>query len=180
MIQHSGLEGLSLRNLAAACNTSTTAVYSLFGNKDNLVDSVAHLVFDQLEGILTNTDTGDGTLPALLGMMTNYRVWALDHRHFYTALFGLNPLRKDTMTLLVQAVSPFRRTVEAGVQRGEFAPGAGDADDILLSVWIFLRGYIAMELRFQDVQSPPRSMDGKFGPENFRKRAESLLASLRA
>jgi AcrR family transcriptional regulator len=60
MLAESGPDGLSTRQLARAVGVSTTALYTYFGGKDDLVRAMVHEGFARLNSVLTATaDSGD-------------------------------------------------------------------------------------------------------------------------
>jgi AcrR family transcriptional regulator len=49
LVDEEGLEGLSMRRLAAALNVQAMSLYNHVANKADLLDGIAELVFDQVE-----------------------------------------------------------------------------------------------------------------------------------
>lgn len=81
-------EGVTVRALAAAAETSTGAVYTLFGGKDGLVAEVrGRAVAGLFQDLSTVAVSGD-PLADLRALAAAYRGWAVAHRHLYAVLFG--------------------------------------------------------------------------------------------
>lgn len=83
-----GTAALSLRTLAADVKTSTTAVYSLFGNKAgllrNLYEEAARLFVARLAAIRPTDDPAGDVIR--LGLV--YREYAIANPHLYAILFS--------------------------------------------------------------------------------------------
>ena len=82
-VDQEGLAAVSLRQLAASVETSTSAVYSLFGNKDSLLQAVVEEGSDDLAQ--SQRAAADGGLVALAHA---YRQWALSHPARYRLMLN--------------------------------------------------------------------------------------------
>lgn len=143
-----GPDALSLRRLAAAAGTSTTAVYSLFGNKAGLVEALYREATRRFAaGLATVEPSGDPTEDMVrLGLA--YRAYALAEPHLYGLMFGRPADELDlpeehgeeaaaTIAPLVGAV---RRAQEAGL----LVPGPPER--IALACWATAHGLVSLEL----------------------------------
>lgn len=83
LIAHDGAASLSLRALAAAAGTSTTAVYSLFGGKAELLTSVLDDGFAAFA-----SSQQEAAAAGLESLGRAYRAWALEHPVLYSLMFG--------------------------------------------------------------------------------------------
>src|SRR6478735_1068755 len=83
LIARDGAAGVSLRGLAAAAGTSTTAVYSLFGGKAELLSAVLDDGFASFAA--SQQEAAAGGLEAL---GRAYRAWALEHPVLNGLMFG--------------------------------------------------------------------------------------------
>jgi len=83
LVDRNGPARVTLRDVAAAARTSTTAVYSLFGGKSQLLTAVVEDGFRSF---------GDSQLAAaaggLQGLGMAYRAWAVEHQALYRLMFG--------------------------------------------------------------------------------------------
>ncbi len=136
-----GSQGLSLRRLASEVGTSTTAVYSLFGGKPELIAELRaegfRAIGDRLRSV---TRTGDAVADLVrLGMA--YREAALAGRHSYPALFTGNHSGDGAAPFVV---APLRDAAQAGIDAGVFPGGA--ADTIAAGVWAYAHGMVMFEL----------------------------------
>ncbi|HWN31852.1 MAG TPA: TetR/AcrR family transcriptional regulator [Pseudonocardia sp.] len=144
-----GPEALSLRKLAAQVNTSTTAVYSLFGGKPGLLNAVYDEAFARFgERLGSVVPTGD-PVTDLAALGQAYRASALAEPHFYQVMFGplggvMTPEPESverglaTFKPLLDAV---RRAIDLGLLRDE------DPVTIATSMWATVHGLVSLELR---------------------------------
>ncbi len=83
LVDRDGTARVNLRDVAAAARTSTTAVYSLFGGKSQLLTAVVD------DGFRSFRDSQVAAAPGgLRGLGAAYRTWALEHRALYRLMFG--------------------------------------------------------------------------------------------
>lgn len=148
ILAEQGPAGLSLRRLAAACGTSTMAVYTRFGDKPRLLAAMHRAGFARLGDRLRVT--ADDPLTTLAELGRAYRLAALDSRHLYGLMFGTLPpevtldeedgkAAAATYTPLVERV---REAVTAGILVGE-------PDRIALHLWVVAHGMVSLELSGQ-------------------------------
>ncbi len=142
-----GLQGLSLRRLASEVGTSTTAVYSLFGGKPELIAELrAEGLRDIGDRLRSAPRTGDAVADLVrLGMV--YREAALAGRHSYPAMFtGDHPgdVSADLGEVPPFVVEPLRDAARAGIDAGVFPDVT--ADMIAASVWAYAHGMVMFEL----------------------------------
>ena len=142
-----GIDGVSLRALAEGCGTSTSAVYSIFGSKEALVDAVvaeADASFsDSQRRALKRPASGPVARLALLGLA--YRRWALDHRALYAVMFARNGSIATTDVLGAGSIAPLRQVVQECFEAGIFVPGP-DVSDVVLSIWAAVHGFVSLEI----------------------------------
>ena len=101
MVTRQGVSALSMRTLAAEAGTSTTAVYSLFGGRSELLQALYVQAFSGFGAAQEAVPVTDDPSADLLGLGRAYRCWALDHPHFYAIMFGgaLVGIEPDERTL---------------------------------------------------------------------------------
>lgn len=85
-----GTDSLSLRALARGADTSTNAVYTLFGSRDGLLGAVLQAASDSFTAAQRSVPlTADPAADfGRLGRV--YRTWALENRSLYAVMFGAN------------------------------------------------------------------------------------------
>jgi len=148
-LSEDGPEALSLRKLAAQVNTSTTAVYSLFGGKPGLLNAVYDEAFARFGKRLgAVVPTGD-PLADLAALGLAYRESALAEPHFYQVMFGplggvMHP-EPETMERGLATFKPLldtvRRAIDLDLLRDE------DPVTIAASLWATVHGMVSLELR---------------------------------
>jgi AcrR family transcriptional regulator len=140
-----GVDSLSLRRLAALAGTSTTAVYSLFGNKTGLLESLYREAARRFGARLaTVSPTGD-PLVDIVTLGLAYREYARSEPHLYGVLFT-EPDEPDEL-----AGAEAARTIEPlvdAVRRGQASGVLVDvpAARIALSCWGIAHGLVSLEL----------------------------------
>lgn len=143
-----GPDALSLRRLAAAAGTSTSAVYALFGGKPGILRWLFIEAFTRFAAHLDTVTPSDDPLADLLALGRAYRASALADPHLYAVMFGspvpgFEPTPEDyahaeaTFAPLLDTV---RRAVAAGLLR--------DADPYLIAtaLWANVHGLVSLEL----------------------------------
>ena len=143
LIDRDGPARVTLRDVASAANTSTSAVYSLFGGKSQLLTAVVDDGFRSFRD--SQLAAAEGGLEAL-GVA--YRVWALEHRALYRLMFGgalaayadCQPspdAASDAMQPLIDAVVSAQA---AGILREV------PADLVAVAIWGQVHGIVSLEL----------------------------------
>lgn len=144
-----GPSALSTRRVAQETGTSTTAVYSLFGDKAGLVREMFLEGFDRLAAAFAAVPRTDDPVADLLSLGDAYRANARANPHLYELMFG-------------RPVPEFRPDAEAGerirptfdaliaacarcVASGDFADA--DPDDIAVQLNAMAHGLCGLELR---------------------------------
>ncbi|WP_371483241.1 TetR/AcrR family transcriptional regulator [Kitasatospora sp. NBC_00315] len=149
LLAEEGPKALSTRRLAAEVGTSTMAVYTHFGGKDDLVRAMVREGFGYLDRRLTEVAQTADPVADVAALGWAYRSNALEHRHLYSVMFGGSgfggfALTDDdrqhgryTLGTLVRTVG---RCMEAGRLRSE--------DELLVAhqLWIALHGLVTLEL----------------------------------
>jgi len=142
-----GPQALSLRKLAAEAGTSTTAVYSLFGGKPELMAAI-HAEADRRFGDeLSAVEATDDPLADLNRLALAYRNFALTNPHLYVVMFGRSaPEEQDEQfdAAADQTFGPLlgmvRRAADAGLLL-DVEPA-----DIAMGLWAIVHGLMSLEL----------------------------------
>lgn len=144
-----GPHALSVRRVATEVGTSTTAVYSLFGNKAGLLRAVFVEAFTRFGAHVGAVERTDDPLADIAALGRAYRTSATDDPHLYTVMFGspiagFEPQPEDwaqaaaTFDPLLDAVS---RAIEAGLI------WAKDPGLVATAMWANVHGLVSLELR---------------------------------
>ena len=143
LVDRDGPAKVTLRDVASAAGTSTTAVYSLFGGKSQLLTAVVDHGFESFRD--SQVAAAPGGLQEL-GMA--YRAWALEHRALYRLMFGgalaayvdCQPspeVAAGAMEPLMEAVASAQA---AGTLRNE------PVERVSVTIWGQVHGLVSLEL----------------------------------
>jgi AcrR family transcriptional regulator len=140
-----GVDALNLRRLAAGAGTSTTAVYSLFGNKAGLLESLYREAARRFGERLALVENSDDPVRDIVRLGLAYRDYARNEPHLYGILFG-KVAQADTAAG-AEAARTFEPLVDA-VRRGQAAGRLLDVptERIALSCWGIAHGLVSLEL----------------------------------
>lgn len=148
-VHRHGLEGLSLRGLAAAAGTSTAAVYTFFGGKPGLVAALYERAFRRFGAAQAAVGVSDDPLDDVLRLGRAYRDSALADPHGYRVMFGGVVLPDQVSPELAQAGAdtfiPLLDAVRRGVEAGRFVAGPS-AEQIATAMWANVHGLVSLEL----------------------------------
>ncbi|MEV0846492.1 TetR/AcrR family transcriptional regulator [Streptomyces sp. NPDC049954] len=149
LLAEEGPAALSTRRLAAAVGASTTAVYTHFGGKNDLVRAMVQEGFRLLDRRFEGVARSSDPVADICALGAAYRDNALEHRHLYGVMFGGASLGgfslseedrqhgRYTLNVLVLAVE---RAMESGGLR------PGDPHLVAHQLWVALHGLVTLEL----------------------------------
>lgn len=151
-----GSGALSLRALAAAAGTSTSAVYALFGGKPALLAAVYTEAFRRLHSHLAAVPTTGDPAADLVALGLAYRDAALASPHLYPVMFGQASAGLDpdppARQAAREALGVLAATIRRGVRAGVFPPRSDRR--LTLAAWALVHGLVSLEL---DGKLPPGS-----------------------
>lgn len=160
LVSQSGSDALSLRTLARDCETSTTAVYALFGGKNGLVTALFDEAFRQLGRRMDNLATGGDALDDVVRTGLAYRDSALDDPHLFALMFSgptLLSAEAVSRTVAGTALGPLRTAVDRAVEEKALRPDT-DPAAVSLALWTTVHGWVSLQLR----GFLPPSAEGRF------------------
>ena len=151
MIEADGPDGLSLRRIAGQAQTTTRAVYSLFGSKDGLVAALAHRAFVMLgTGIRALPASEDPAADLVEAGVVVFRRFAVDH----PSLFKLAFQHREAIPSQVRPdLRPTQQAAFAGLHQriARLGEAGGLADRAMSEATIgfhaLCEGLAALELR---------------------------------
>ncbi|PKZ63002.1 TetR/AcrR family transcriptional regulator [Gordonia terrae] len=143
-----GVGALSVREVARAADTSTTAVYSLFGNKEGLSRAILVRAFDSFAGAQRSAvATAEGPM-TLEGLGVAYVGWALENPRLYELMFSdaLAGVERtdETRAAATRAITPLREGVQAAIGAGLLR--AADTETVVASLWAQVHGMATLLL----------------------------------
>ncbi|ALX66502.1 TetR/AcrR family transcriptional regulator [Microbacterium sp. XT11] len=138
MVDAKGPERISLRDVAQAAGTSTTAIYSLFGGKARLLAAVIEHAFASFGAAQAATEPH-----GLRALGRAYRDWATSNPALYRLMFGGALATADDCApdpaVTSSAMAPLVRALSARVPEAQVTTAA-------LTVWAQVHGAVSLEL----------------------------------
>ncbi|WP_205754745.1 TetR-like C-terminal domain-containing protein [Pseudarthrobacter sp. NamE5] len=142
LVDREGPARVTLRDVAAAAGTSTTAVYSLFGGKSQLLTAVVD------DGFRSFRDSQAAAAGGLRGLGVAYRDWALGHRALYRLMFGGALAAyadcSPSPDVAADAMGPLKEAVAAAQSAGTLLPGPVEV--VAVAIWGQVHGLVSLEL----------------------------------
>ena len=143
-----GPKALSLRKLAADAGTSTTAVYSLFGSKPDLVNALYTEGFRRFGARMAGTPLTGDVVEDLVALGSAYRTSALADPNLYGIMFtrsipGFEP-NDDAEKLARETLGPLEQIIRQAVADGVFADVPPET--IAVGCWGIVHGLVSLEL----------------------------------
>ncbi|HEY9412457.1 MAG TPA: TetR-like C-terminal domain-containing protein [Jiangellaceae bacterium] len=158
-VSSGGVRELSLRTLAAEAETSTAAVYSLFGGKPGLLSALYEQAFQRLGDRLATVGVGADPVEDIVQLGLAYRAGALADPHGYRVMFG-DEVRPSAVSRRAARVGagtfdPLLDAVRRAVAAGRY-PASPAAESIATALWGNVHGLVSLEL---GAFVPPRAGD---------------------
>jgi AcrR family transcriptional regulator len=143
LVDRDGPARVTLRDVAAAARTSTTAVYSLFGGKSQLLTAVVN------DGFRSFHDSQVAAAPGgLQGLGAAYRVWALEHRALYRLMFGGALAAyvdcQPSPEVAADAMEPLMDAVASAQSAGTLLQAP--VEMVAVAIWGQVHGLVSLEL----------------------------------
>ncbi|MGN7703044.1 TetR/AcrR family transcriptional regulator [Cellulosimicrobium sp. ES-005] len=137
-----GEGAVTVRSVAVAAGTSPSAVYALFGSRDDLVAAVSAEGFRRFAAHLAAVERTDDPGADLAALGRAYRAFALADPHFYAVMFarGVRP-GADRPRAVEEATFLVLRDAVA-----RLVPDTGAVDDVALGLWGLVHGLVSLEL----------------------------------
>jgi len=143
-----GLEGMSLRGLAAAAGCSRTTPYRYFKNKADILAAVRQSEFqrmaDETEQVAGSESDPDKRLVALARSYLNF---AMERPDAYRVMYSVNQQDEQRYPELVRQIKrtqqPMVTAVQEAIERGSIH---GDPINIVHVLWAGLHGIISLYL----------------------------------
>lgn len=136
-----GVDALSLRRLATDAGTSTTAVYSLFGSKAGLLDSLYVEAARRFAARLACATATDDAAEDVVRLGIAYREYALAEPHLYSIMFGV---KREPSEEGAATIEPLVDAVRRGQAAGQFR--AAPTEHVALACWGVAHGLVSIEL----------------------------------
>ncbi|MBB5599162.1 TetR/AcrR family transcriptional regulator [Neomicrococcus lactis] len=154
-----GVDGLSARRLCSAVNTSTTAVYTLFGGMDGIRFALYRRAAESYHADFSTIEYDpDRPLKYMDEAMFMYRNWALANPNLYSILFD-GALKLDhslpetqggipvaDMKFSADLAKPSVDAVRRAIELGQLPIPENKVSTFLISSWACMHGLVSMEI----------------------------------
>ena len=143
LVASEGPGRVALRDVAAAAQTSTTAIYSLFGGKSQLLTAVMD------HGFRSFHDSQQAAAPGgLRSLGVAYRTWALEHQALYRLMFGGAMAAytecQPSPEVAAGAMAPLAEAVASAQSAGTLLQAPVEA--VATAIWGQVHGLVSLEL----------------------------------
>lgn len=151
-----GVDGLSMRRLAARCGYALPTIYNHFGDKPGLLEALLDQVFAELVGVLHDAPSSPDPVDDLRDLLRAFVEFGLGNPSHYQLL--VTAIRDGSEPpAAVQArerfEAPILRLLEAGRLRG------GDVEVGKQVLWAFAHGLISLRTSRADLEWAPDLLD---------------------
>ena len=145
-----GPAALTTRGVADRAQTSSSAVYTLFGDKPGLIRAMFVEGFRRLARRFAEVDRTDRPLDDLAALGEAFRANARANPHLYDLMFG-NPFpdvqpedseAREAMASFEVLVDAVRRCLDEGL-----IPAGTDVDDVAMMLFGLVQGMASLELK---------------------------------
>lgn len=150
-----GLNELSLRDVADAAGTSTQMIYTLFGDKQGLMDTLYEREAQRLAEACESVSKAPTPVHRLYELSKVYRRFALENRRIYSALFDPN-LADRSIVRRTEVFELFRDVIIQCIREGYLDEDV-DPDRATDVFWSSAHGAISLQLAgYDDGESATR------------------------
>ncbi|WP_206446190.1 TetR/AcrR family transcriptional regulator [Agrococcus sp. KRD186] len=132
----------SLRPLVASVGTSTSAVYSLFGSRGELLEAITVRAASSFVAA-QRTAHSDDPVQHIVGIAHAIRQWATENAAMFQVVFGRTDDSPAIAEARDRATEPLLEAVTAAIEQGILH---GDAETTARTIFAGLHGFIALEL----------------------------------
>ncbi|MFZ2503916.1 MAG: TetR/AcrR family transcriptional regulator [Nocardioides sp.] len=159
LVAEGGVRGLSMRALAVACDTSTNAIYTLFGGRPQLLRHVLKRAAVSFTAVQSDALQGkEDPVTELLNLGHAYYRWALENPAFYVIMIQGRIAEGDDDPIwevpegMEDPMNPLLRSIRACIEGGYMI----DSDHlrIALSLWSHVHGSSSLSMFAQRVRLP--------------------------
>lgn len=147
VLTHEGPHALTTRRVAAAAGTSTNALYTLIGGKEELLREIYREAFTRLAAAFAAVPRTDDPLADYMNIGRAYVEQALRHPALYEVMFAcpapeFEPSPEDAAF----AWSTFETNIEGAQRCIDAGLFVGDATEIATSMWCVSHGVVSLAL----------------------------------
>ncbi len=146
ILAEEGAAQLTMRRLASEVDATTSAIYALFGSKQEVLRAMYREGFGHLTELESQVDEAD-PVERIRGLAYAYRRAALDRPHLYQVMFAcpVPDFRPDEEDLSIGLAS-LMLLRDAVAQAVAAQAIHGDVDTITVAQWALVHGLASLEL----------------------------------
>ena len=142
-----GLDGVSMRRVAARLGITATALYRHFEDKDALVDGLVDRGFESFAAALLRAPVARAPRGRILQVLDRYRELAFGQPDLFRLMFstpraGLRRFPSDFAAHRSRVFDELRGAVERGMRAGELRRAS--SLEVALSLWAHAHGLLAL------------------------------------
>jgi AcrR family transcriptional regulator len=153
-----GPHALTTRRIAAEVGTSTTAIYTLIGSKDEIVRAMYLEGFNRLAEHLARVERTADPLADLEALGREYHAMAVESPHLYNVMFtcpipefdATEADLEQSLATLVVLIDAVQRCVDEGAL-------VGDATSLALQLWAMNHGVTSLGIA--GMLGPPAAVE---------------------
>ncbi|MFE5338492.1 TetR/AcrR family transcriptional regulator [Isoptericola sp. NPDC056573] len=138
-----GEQAVTVRSVAASAGTSASAVYALFGSREELLAAVSAEGFRRFATHLAAVPRTDDPVADLRALGVAYRRSALADPHFYRTMFD-RAVRPGADAPPATEQPTFRVLLAASAR--VLGVGPSDAEPVAVGLWGLVHGLVSLEL----------------------------------
>ena len=149
IVMQSGVEALSIREIAGRIDYSPSGLYEYFSSKEEIIDELVNEGFERLTARLEHGIHGETALSRLQEAGKVYMHFALQEPQLYLMMFNHRPLSPFPLTEIEQNTAYYKlvQIFQDGLLSGEIrsASGAGSREFAYTS-WSLMHGLSMLRL----------------------------------
>ncbi len=142
LLSENGADKFSLADVCRCAGVSTAAPYKHFRDRDEVLEMVVALAFDEMgrRSIEAVEKNGVGTLKGIIAMGHAYVHFAVDEQHLFRLMFGQHPIVKKAASVEEDGRKCFSNVIEQVAIYCERNNVSGDPRAIAIRLWTFVHG----------------------------------------
>lgn len=149
-----GVEGLSMRGLAARCGCSAPTIYHYFRDKTGLIENVVEARLEQLVAELNSLPRRGDPVSTVRSLASAFALFGVRHPNHYQLLVAEG---REESPSQAQLVLIFSESLQDLVRRGDLR--ASDQDMLRQGVWSLIHGFILLQTSHPGEEWEPDLLD---------------------
>lgn len=149
IVMQSGVEALSIREIAGRIDYSPSGLYEYFSSKEEIIGELVNEGFARLAARMEHDVHGETALARLREAGKTYMHFAVQEPQVYLMMFNHKPLAPCSITEIEQNIAYYKlvQILQDGLSSGEFrsASGAG-SQELAYIAWSLMHGLSMLRL----------------------------------